>query len=40
MAAPIQISSSVPGKPRASAYTATLVVMALRNTVPVGVASG
>ena len=40
MVAPIQISISVPGKPRASAYMANLVVKADRNTVPVTVASG
>jgi hypothetical protein len=37
---PTHTSSSVPGKPRISTYTAALVVKAERNTVPLHDASG
>jgi hypothetical protein len=40
MKTPIQISSSVPGKPRSSTYTAVFVVKADRKTVPLQEASG
>ena len=40
MNSPTQISSSVPGNPRISTYTAALVVNADRNTVPLHDASG